>query len=126
MLLAFHENSEGGVHTVLLKAKELNVNLVTPHYGWTPLLHAAAGSNLEAVRTLLARGARVNARMKVSAGKPFTSKASMCATNVAAAIRAKPEHDGFTALDWAVMKRRRCQPLLLAAGAKSGFSAKPR
>ena len=117
LMLAFHCNSRGGPDTVLLKDKRLDLNLVTPHFGWTPLLHAAAGSNLEAVRTLLARGAKLEARMKISPAKPHASRAILAASNVSGAIRAKPEHDGFTPLHWAVLKKRRCQKLLLEAGA---------
>ena len=117
LMLAFNTNARNGPHTVLLAAKGLDLELVTPQYGWTPLLNAAAGTNLEAVRMLLERGANVHARMKVAAGKPFVAKTSLRARNRAGAIKAKPEHDGFTPLHWAKLKNRRCQPLLIKAGA---------
>lgn len=122
LLLAVNRGFRGELLPFLFARRELDVHMRTPQYGWTPLIHAAAGTNLEAVRKLIELGAELNAAMRIAPGKPYFG--TDYRFREAGAIKAKPEHDGFTALHWAVLKKRRAQKPLLEAGADMDAKAR--
>ena len=90
-----------------LLADGVDVNLPTRGWKNTPLVYAVGGGNLEIVRLLVERGARIDARNAIGA-TPLHVAAGQGHTEIAAwlleqeqSLRTAVDDEGYTPLDWA-------------------------